>query len=91
MIWFLNWISLELVQVAKNIAHHVDIMCRAVFSGWRGRHAPSIFFAITCFFCNHLEELQTVLFQVKLIINNAPLTYAYQNTIETCYIQSFVI
>ena len=26
------------------------------------------------FFCNHFEELQTVLFEVELIINNAPLT-----------------
>ena len=35
-------------------------------------------------FCNHFEELQTVLFEVELIINNAPLTYVYPNTIETC-------
>ena len=41
------------------------------------------------FFCNHLsfwdhfEELQTVLIKVKLIINNAPLTYVYPNTIKT--------
>ena len=26
------------------------------------------------FFCSHLEELQTVLFEAELIINNAPLT-----------------
>ena len=43
------------------------------------------------FFCNHFEELQTVLFEVELIINNALLTYAYSNTTETCYTQSFVI
>ena len=24
-------------------------------------------------FCNHFEELQTMLFEVELIINNAPL------------------
>ena len=47
-------------------------------------HAPH-FFAITYgFFCNHFEELQTALFEVELIINNAPLTYVYPNTIETC-------
>ena len=40
------------------------------------------FFATTCFFCDHFEELQTVLIKVKLIINNAPLTYP--NTIKTC-------
>ena len=43
------------------------------------------------FFCNHFEELQTVLFEVELNINNALLTYAYPNTTETCYTQSFVI
>ena len=36
------------------------------------------------FFCNHFEELQTVLFEVELMINNAPFTYVYPNTIETC-------
>ena len=36
------------------------------------------------FFCNHIEELQTVLFEVELITNNASLTCAYPNTIETC-------
>ena len=34
-------------------------------------------------FCNHFEELQNVLFEIELIINNAPLTYVYPNTIET--------
>ena len=34
--------------------------------------------------CNHFEELQTVLFELELIINNAPLTYVHPNTIETC-------
>ena len=44
--------------------------------GFRGGHGGRalLFFAITCFFCDHFEELQTVLIQVKLIINNAPLT-----------------
>ena len=35
-------------------------------------------------FCNHFEELQTELFEVELIINNAPVTYVYSNTIGTC-------
>ena len=48
------------------------------------RRGGGIIFAITCFFCCHFEELQTVLFEVDLIINNAPLTYVYPNTIETC-------
>ena len=50
--------------------------------GARGRTRP--FFAITCFFCSHFKKLQTVLFEVEMIINNAPLTYVYPNTIETC-------
>ena len=33
------------------------------------------FSAITCFFCKHFELLQTVLFEVEMIIINAPLTY----------------
>ena len=56
--------------------------------------APVPFFAITCFFCNHFEELHVLnevntcnsinlLIEVKLIINNAPLTYVYPNTIKT--------
>ena len=37
-------------------------------------------------FCNHFEELQTMLLEVELIINNAPLslTCICPNTIETC-------
>ena len=35
------------------------------------------------FFCNHFEELQTVLFEVELIINSKPLTHVYPKTIET--------
>ena len=45
----------------------------------RGAHAP--------LFSNHLlliEELQTVLFEVELIIDNALLTYVYPNIIERC-------
>ena len=46
-------------------------------------HAPSPFFAIICFFCNHFEELKTEFIEVKLIINNAPLAYVYPNSIKT--------
>ena len=46
--------------------------------GARGaRLPPPLSFTITCLFCNHFEELQTVFIEVKLIINNAPLTYVY--------------
>ena len=44
---------------------------------------PPPFFAITCLFCDHLEKLQTVLFEAELIIINKPLIYVYPNTIET--------
>ena len=37
------------------------------------------------------EEIQTVLFEVELIINNAPLTYVYPNTIETCLIPNHLL
>ena len=48
-------------------------------------HAPyAPFFRNDLFFCNHFEELQTVLTEVKLIIDNAPLTYVYPYTIKTC-------
>ena len=48
-------------------------------------HPPPIFCNhLLFFFCNHFEALQTVLFEVQLIINNTPLTYVYPNTIETC-------
>ena len=40
-------------------------------------------FFFVCFFSYHFEELQSVLIEIKLIINNAPLTYDYPNTIKT--------
>ena len=50
------------------------------------RPFPPLIFAITClfFFCTQFEETQIALFEVALIINNAPLTYVNPNTIETC-------
>ena len=50
------------------------------------------FVFFVCFFFvfvfNHFEELQTVLFEVELIYNNAPLTYVCRNTIEICCLTS---
>ena len=51
--------------------------------GAQGARAP-LFLQSSIVFCNHFEELQTVLTEVKLVINNAPLTYVYPNTIKTC-------
>ena len=53
-------------------------------SGEGAGGAPS-FFCSHLFFCNHFEELQTVLLEVELIINNKPLTYVYPNAMETCF------
>ena len=35
-------------------------------------------------FYNPFKELHIVLLEIELIINNAPLTYVWLNTIETC-------
>ena len=39
-----------------------------------GLHPPPPIFCKHLCFCNHLEELETVLFEIELIINNSPLT-----------------
>ena len=59
--------------------------------GWGGRggcaipRLPHPYFlqSLVIVFCNHFEELQTVLFEVEMIIKNASLTYVYPNTTET--------
>ena len=43
----------------------------------------TIFTCFVLFFCNHFEELQTLSFEVELMIKNVPLRYVYPNTIET--------
>ena len=48
-----------------------------------GARSLSIFYNHLVFY-NHFEKLKTVLFEVELIINNAPLTYVYPNTTKTC-------
>ena len=56
---------------------------RGGLKGGAGGVRPPIFLQLLVF-CNHFEEIQIVLFEVKLIINNAPLIYAYPKTIKTC-------
>ena len=56
----------------------------------RGAHDP-LFFAVTCLFCNHFEELQSVFFKVELVINNELLTCVYPNTIETCLTSNYLL
>ena len=76
-------------QGIHNIIHskksnRINTPSKDRFRGGCRVRAPSLFFAITCFFCKHFKELLTVLFEVELIIDSAPLTYVYPNTIETC-------
>ena len=55
-----------------------------------GARAP--IFLQSLFFCDHFEQLQTVVIEVKLIINNAPLTYIHPNSIKEYLIpKSFVV
>ena len=57
-------------------------LSEADLRGARGTRPP--YFLQSLVFCNYFKELEIVLFRVQLIINNAPLTYVYPNTIETC-------
>ena len=45
------------------------------------------FFLQSLVFCNHFEELRTMLFEV----NNAPLIYVYLNTIEICLTPNYLL
>ena len=53
--------------------------------------APPPYFLQSLVFCNDFEELQTTLFEVELIINNAPLNYVYPNTIKTCLTPNYLL
>ena len=66
-------------------------MCRGGFKGGRGGAPPPPYFLQSLVFCNHFEELQTVLFEVELIINNAPLIYIYPDTIETYLTPNYLL
>ena len=50
--------------------------------GVQGRTLPIFCNHLFCF--SHFEKLETMLFEVELIINSAPLTYVYLNAIKTC-------
>ena len=49
------------------------------------------YFLQSPFFGNHFEEQRTMLFEVELFINNAPLIYVYPNTIETCLTPNYLL
>ena len=60
--------------------------------GGGGARGPRPHFCpIISFLCNHLEELETVLFEVELSINNTPLTYLNPNSIEICLIPNHLL
>ena len=52
---------------------------------------PPPYFLQSLVFCNQFEELQTMLIEVELIINNAPLIYVYPNIIETCLTPNYLL
>ena len=58
------------------VAIHWFLPCRGGFRGEQGDARNHLFF----FF---FKELQTVFIEVKVIINNVPLTCIYPNTIKT--------
>ena len=53
-------------------------------------HAPSQFFVVTCFYTITLKNYE-LLFEVKLIINNALLAHVYPDTIKTCLTPSHLL
>ena len=59
------------------------IINRGKIKGEARAPSPPYFLQLLVFY-NHFEKLQTMLFKVEPIINNAPLVYVYLNTIETC-------
>ena len=59
--------------------------------GGAGDARPPPIFLQSLVFCNYFEEIQIVLFEVKLTINNAPLIYAYPKTIKTCLTPNYLL
>ena len=52
---------------------------------------PPPYFLQSFVFYSHFEELQTMLFEVELIVNNTPLIYVYPNTIERCLTPNYLL
>ena len=59
------------------------LVTEADLEGARGERALPVF-CNHLFLCNHIGELQTLLFEVVLIIINAPLIFVYPDPIQTC-------
>ena len=77
-----NWYEIPFSRSLFNVlvGLYAYTLIRGGFRGGCGGRAPFLFLQ-SLVYCNFFEELQTVL--IKLIINNAPLTYVYPNTIKT--------
>ena len=54
---------------------------RADLMGMEGKGGRPHYFLQSLDFCSHFEELQTMLFEVELIISSTPLVCVYPNTI----------
>ena len=89
--WLIFWIHQCLMKFQIHVFQWIwGVALIYLVGGWNaetdlgggGRMPP--FFCNHVFLCNHFKELQTVLIEVKPIINNVPLIYVYPNTIETC-------
>ena len=59
-------------------------------AGGERAHPPPSYFLQSLVFCNHFEELKTMLTEVELIINNALSAYVYLNTIEKCLAPNYL-
>ena len=89
-------------QIYLEFSNFLQGICRGRFGGGSGEEggvwggggvkarAPHFFCSHLFFFCSHFEELQTVLFELELIVNNEPLTHVYPNTIEIIW-QTIII
>ena len=84
------YVLCTLLDCKKNRFCLILTKIRGGFKG--GAVGPRLpYFLQSLVFCNHFEELQTMLFEVELIINNAPLIYVYPNTIETCLTPNYLL
>ena len=78
--------SIKINLYAKIFLAEADLRRR----GGGGGGVPP-YFLQSLILCNHFEELQTMLFEVELITNNAPLIYVYPNTIKMCSTPNYLL
>ena len=86
--WMQNIRSSWTIFPTKNRTTVVNGTSEADLEGARG---TSFLFLQLLVFCDYFEELHLVFIEVKLIINKAPLTYVYPNTIKTYLILNHLL